>query len=590
MSDILLSSLDDLPPGTLKSIKIDDLDLMIARVDDQRASVIHAKCPHQGSDLSVGDFDGETIKCPMHGWTFSARTGERVDRPGKCLAQVDCRVVENNIVVDKNLLYKQFANKQSVSNFLPGDGPVKHVKDLPGPKGLPIVGNGLQLKMRNLHTILRNWSREYGGMYHIRLPQGPVLVISDSHIMRPILRERPKTFRRIKMYEGFFKDINGHGVFSQEGENWERHRKIIVPALNLTHISDFYTTLNMYSRRLHKLWHSSASTNESVDLTTMMSDFTGDVAINATLGCDLNMLEGKVAPLRQAMIVIFERIVARSLAPFPYWRYIKLPKDYALDRALAVVNKSVQELMEAARDRMAGKDDSDARTFLDALVSWKDENGQRLSDNDIHGNTMTMIAAGGDTTAHSTSWLIYFMATNPEVQKKMQAEVDAVLGDRSMLESKDDYTRLPYISAVIKEAMRLKPVGPFGPHEPNIDVEIEGVHVPKGTMMFLMSDTGAVDEQNFKNADEFIPERWYESERSKLDSNQQASIPFGYGPRFCPGRMLSLQQITSVAAMLARNFDVTLIDNHPEIEEVFEFTMHPTKIYVNFTERNPLSA
>lgn len=577
--------LEALDEGKLEHVKIDGIELMLARIDDQ-VSVLHAKCPHEGSDLSVGDFDGETIKCPMHGWTFNIRTGERLDRPGTCLTQFDSNVIDNEIVIDQQQLANFLAKKSTQSKYCPTGNKTKSVTDLPGPKGLPLLGNMFQIKMPQLPSILRQWSQTFGDIYHIRLPQGPVLVISDSTLIRGLLRERPDTFRRIRTFEGFFKEINGHGVFSQEGEGWERHRRIIVPALNLTHIKDFYPTLNMYTGRLLNKWLASSHKQEDVDLCKVFSDFTGDVAINATLGRDLNMLEGKVDPLREAMIVIFERIVARSLAPFPYWRYIKLPKDRALDRALVVVNKAVTELMQDARDRMAGKEDNEAQTFLDALVSWKDEEGQRLIDEDIHGNAMTMIAAGGDTTAHSLSWVVYYMCTQAGVQQKMQEEADKVLSDSDFLSTKDDFRRVPYINSVIKEAMRLKPVGPFGPHEPNIDVEIEGISVPKGTMMFLMTDTACVDNKNFNNAQSFIPERWMDSPQASPDPQPQASLPFGYGPRLCPGRMLALQQITSVATMLAKNFTISLKDNHPEVKEVFEFTMHPSKIYVNFSDRN----
>lgn len=582
---IPVKKVDDIPEGEIVSAKVQGVDLMIAWLNGDIV-VAHAKCPHEGTDLSTGDFDGETVKCPGHGRVFNMRTGERVDRPGSCITQFESRVIDNQVTIDQESLSQFLSKERNRSPHIPHSDHSIKITDLPAPPGLPLLGNMFQIDMSRMHLIFREWSKVYGDMFRIKLPQGDALVISDPKIIQDILRDRPDTFRRIKTFAPFFEEIDGHGVFSQEGEIWERHRRIIVPALNLTHIQDFDSILNMYVKRLYNKWLEASQNRTVMDLDSELTSFTGDVAINSTLGQDLNLLEGKSNPLRDAMEVIFERIVARALAPFPYWRYIKLPKDRALDRALIVVNKALKDLIQQARDHMQDKNNSEAKNFLDALVSWKDSDGRVLSEHDIHGNAMTMIAAGNDTTGHTLSWIIYNMATHPAIQQKMQQEADNMLGESKWLESKEQFRHGSYIDAVIREAMRIKPVAPLQPHEPNMDVEIDNVFVPKGTILFIATDQPSVDDRNFSDAQSFEPERWSGKIPEGYHHKPKASMSFGYGPRLCPGRMLALTQIASVTTMVARNFNVSLIKNHPPVEEAFAFTMHPTKIRVQFAARN----
>src|SRR5512145_1214827 len=120
---------------------------------------------------------------------------------------------------------------------------------------------------------------------------------------------------------------------------------------------------------------------------------------------------------------------------------------------------------------------------------------------------MTLLLAGEDTTANTISWMIHFLMEHPRVQAAAQEEVDRVLGltewgwgDPALAD------RLPYIEAVANEAMRCKPVGGHLFLEPNEDVQIMDVHVPKGTPILVLNGHVGTQESNFSQAEEFRPE------------------------------------------------------------------------------------
>ena len=169
-----------------------------------------------------------------------------------------------------------------------------------------------------------------------------------------------------------------------------------------------------------------------------------------------------------------------------------------------------------------------------------------------------MLLAGEDTTANTLAWMMHLVAEHPEVQAKMRAEVDRVLGDAERTTDYASAEALNYIEAAAHEAMRLKPVAPIVGLESNADSVIGDVRVPKGTGVYLLTGHTATMQRNFIDPKAFRPERWLEaSHPSAGEHDTEAFAPFGGGARFCPGRHLAMLEIKLVAAMLCRNFEVS---------------------------------
>jgi hypothetical protein len=152
----------------------------------------------------------------------------------------------------------------------------------------------------------------------------------------------------------------------------------------------------------------------------------------------------------------------------------------------------------------------------------------------------------------------HFMTEHPEAQARMQTEAREVVGNAGMLSQFADAERLKYIEAMTLETMRLKPVAPVLFLEALEDVEIGGVAVPKQTAVFLLTLHSGLQHNHFGGADQFRPERWLEGATSPgCPHNAKAFVPFGAGPRFCPGRQLALVEIKTVMAMLCSTFEVS---------------------------------
>jgi len=125
----------------------------------------------------------------------------------------------------------------------PESGAAITLDRLPGPKGLPLLGNLLQLDLERTHTILEAWARRYGPRYVFRVAGRTAVVISDVETINEILRDRPDGFRRRGAMRRAMLEIGVDGVFNAEGTDWRRQRKLAMHAMNTNHLREFFGRL-----------------------------------------------------------------------------------------------------------------------------------------------------------------------------------------------------------------------------------------------------------------------------------------------------------------------------------------------------------
>ena len=319
---------------------------------------------------------------------------------------------------------------------------------------------------------------------------------------------------------------------------------------------------------------------------------TVDVTSGLAFGRDINTLEEKVEPIQKHLDKMFPALARRQTALFPYWRYVELPRDREVSAAVKAVGKFIDELISETRARLVANPQlrDKPENLLEVLVAAQEKDDDGPTDEEIAGNIMTLLLAGEDTTANTLAYMIHFLMQYPDVQASVQQEVDDVFG---VLDQpwQDPATpdRLRYVEAFANEAMRCKPVGGHLFFEPNEDVQIEDVSVPKGTPILVLNGHVGTQETNFSRADEFRPERWLQGEEEREGlHNTKAFMPFGAGPRFCPGRQLAMLQIKMVTAMLCRDFDVVRPEDAEPVNDIYNFTVGPTHFLASMRPRRPV--
>ena len=464
-----------------------------------------------------------------------------------------------------------------------------NLDDLPGPKGWPLLGNLPQIETPRLHLQCEAWARQYGTLYRLRFGRKTMVVLSDSALIAGLLRDRPAGWRRMRTMRSVINEMGGDGVFSAEGDDWKRQRRLVMSAFDPGHLARFFPSLIRVTERLDRRLAGIAKHGRPIDLQAQLMRYTVDVTAGLAFGSDVNTIESEGDVLQTHLDKLFPMIYRRLNLPFPYWRRFRLPADRAFDRHLAEVFRAVHGFIAEARQRLV---DEPARAthphnLLEALLSARDADGSALSERQVIGNVITVLLAGEDTTANTLCWTLWLLHRHPEAWQALVTEVDAALGAERMPADIAELRELPYLEACVQETMRLHPVAPLMFLEPNADTQLGALRVPKGTTVFCVMRKGADEATLGPDAARFDPARWIDANSAAKTALNQASRPFGGGPRLCPGRYLALAEMKMVLALIARNYRLVEVgtEGGEPPAELLSFAMSPVGLRMQLAAR-----
>ena len=430
---------------------------------------------------------------------------------------------------------------------------------VPRPPGLPLLGNALQIKSESFHQQLEAWERKYGQTFAFRIGSRRFLAVSDPDVIAAVLRQRPGTFNRGPRLEQVAKEVGFHGLFSSNGETWKRQRPMVLAGLDPSHTRTFLPAIADVTGRLKTRWELAASSGASIDLLSDLMRYTVDVTTCLAFGKNLNTLEqGDGAAIQQHLNVIFPALMKRLLTPVDFRRWIK---DKGIARHVEALRVDVAGFIDAARKQLADEPQlrEKPRNLIQALVAAKDRGEGGITDAELSGNVLTMLLAGEDTTANTLAWMTWLLFTNPQALARARDEVDRLMPKGNVVGTVEQLSALQEVEACAHEAMRLRPVAPFNILHAGEDVVVGGVMVPKGAFVVCLMRPAGLEPSNFPQPNAYDPARWRSAEDGSLkamSSAKRVSMPFGAGPRMCPGRYLALTEIKMVAAMLLSNFEI----------------------------------
>lgn len=459
-------------------------------------------------------------------------------------------------------------------------------KDLPGPSGIPLLGNILQIKSDDFHNDIQKWGDEFGPVFKFKLGHIPLIGILDSEIIDVILKQRPDQFKRQQKLREILNEAGAHGLFSAEGDEWKLQRKIISKGLDVKHQQTFFPSILTSTERLFKKWNSLATTTQVANVQQDLFRFTVDVTTSLAFGIDMNTQEQSGGVIQDHMSKIFPTIFKRLNSPIPFHKIYKSKQDREFDKACAAIQEIVDQFVVDGRKRIEENPSliDDPENMLDSILIAADEEGG-LETKDITGNLLTILLAGEDTTSHSLAWAASLLIERPDIQDKCFKEVNEVLGEKAFMDDYSLRTKIPYTEAVIMEALRLKPVAPLLLFEPTEKINIKNYEFNVGDRLLTHMRSSYMKDENFSKASEMIPERWLRGQSQCPHHNPQVFTPFGSGPRFCPGRNLAMLEMKMILSMLIKNFKLSPKTKQSDIKEIMAFTMMPSSFEITLEKR-----
>jgi cytochrome P450 len=432
---------------------------------------------------------------------------------------------------------------------------LKEIDDLPGPPALPFIGSLHLVSPKEIHRDVEKMSAKYGKFFRLSLGTKKMLVIADHSEMGGI-----------------------PGLFFAEGQAWRNQRRMVMQGLAPLTVKNYFPFVVKVLSRLQERWDIAANGNASIDLADDLRRMAVDVIAGLAFGTDVNTVGGEDNKIQRCLDTVLPIVRKRYLAPFPYWRYITLPSEKEVAACMRTLNESIQDLIAQARVRL---NENPALTekpsnVLEAMIVAADEPNCGINDADIVGNVLTLLIGGEDIVGDTIVWLLYLLHSNPAMLKRAQEEVRRHSTNPAEF-TIEHFDALDYVEACTLEAMRLKPVAPFMTMEALEDTVLNGIRVPKGSLIWCVLRHDSVNKDLVRDAEEFNPDRWLATTPNNENEHlvKKSSIPFGAGPRSCPGRYLAMHEIKGTLALLLGNFEIntlTTADNQAP-KEIMGFVM-----------------
>jgi cytochrome P450 len=424
--------------------------------------------------------------------------------------------------------------------------------DLPTP---PSRWWGLSLLREMRHDYLgftERIRRDHGDMVAMQIASERSVDIFDPEAARQVLVDHAGRTIRWERGIAVLAQVFGRSVFVTEGVEWKRQRRMLQPAFAPRMVAgqsaDMVAAISTALEQLE----ASCACSQEVDLDRFFSSLTVRVIMGTLFGPQAQVDPDAVARATQ----VLSRVAMREMfLPLTLPDWLPLPGKAAKRMAL----RTLRPLIERQIDLRCANGASGAG-LVDQWLSLRnnegpDADGAPLSRREIVDQCIVTFQAGHETTATALTWWARLLAEHPQAMAKAQVEVDAALGGNTPVP--DDLASLPWLTATLKEAMRLyPPAAALLTRRATADIVIAGVNLPKGTLLRITPWAIQRDARLFQDPTAFRPERFLPGASGLA---RGAWLAFGAGPRVCLGQHFAMLEATLTATILLQRFAWTLL-------------------------------
>uniref|UniRef100_G1T2D2 Cytochrome P450 n=1 Tax=Oryctolagus cuniculus TaxID=9986 RepID=G1T2D2_RABIT len=440
----------------------------------------------------------------------------------------------------------------------------------PGPMALPGLGNLLQVDFRDPRRSYHQLRCRYGDVFSLQLAWTPVVVLNGPAAMREALvtygedtADRPYSLSLEHL--GFGPQAQGV-IMACYGHAWREQRRFSV------------STLRNFGMGKKSLEH--WVTEEAACLCAVFSEHAGhpfspkallnkaigNVIASLTFGCRFEYDDHRLTRLMDLIEIMLEEstgILPLVLNMIPI--LLRIPglvdKVFRGQKAfMALLDELVTEHRMTRDPAQPPRDLTDA--FLDQVEKAKGNPESSFNDDNLRLVVADLFVAGMFTTSFTLSWALLLMILHPDVQRRVQQEIDEVIGPARRPEM-GDQARMPYTTAVVHEVQRFADIVPLGvPHQTLRDIEVQGFLIPKGTMLFTNLSSVLKDEAVWEKPFRFHPGHFLDAQGRFV--KQEAFMPFSAGHRACLGEPLARMELFLFFTCLLQRFSFSVPAGQPQ--------------------------
>ncbi len=385
--------------------------------------------------------------------------------------------------------------------------------------------------LRDPLQALTDLARERGDIAHVKLPKRDLYLLNHPEFIEEVLVKQQINFVKGPSLQRA-RVILGEGLLTSEGEEHLSQRRALQPAFHRQQMEEYLPLMNENTFDHISHWKN----NQSVDMSGEMMRLTLNIALWSFFG---SAPKGSVERVSAAMKTLM-RLFPLAQLPLPEATRMLFPKFKQAKSDLNFITETL----------LANPQSEHAKHALINIL--KEDHRDQFTDEQIHAHVLTFLLAGHETTALLLAWCWDMISHNPLVQKKLQDEADAVIGDR--FPNSEDIKKLSYTRAVVKETLRMRPPAWAMGRQAVQDCEIGGQKIKAGSVVLLSQWVTQHDSRFYEAPRQFRPERWPGLEAVSFP--RYAFFPFGGGNRICIGEHFAMTEAITVLAMISRKWRV----------------------------------
>lgn len=437
------------------------------------------------------------------------------------------------------------------------------------PSRWPLLGHSWPLLTRPRDFLLS--LEKAGGLVRVYIGQLPMVVITDPELTRQVLHDSATFDKGGSLYEKL-SELTGNGLLTSQSEPHKRQRRLVQPAFKKSSIKDYSAVMARVAEDALRDWEDGTV----VDMKATAYHIASRIAARSMFSAE--MADTSIARIAEALSIYLNGLFVRTVGPGVLLERLPTPGNLRYKRALAVLHEEIRKIISEYIASGVERED-----VLSMLLREKDEGGGAgLSPQEVHDQVTTLLLAGIETSAATLCWCLYLLGHHPDITRRLQAELDGVLGGRAA--QWDDIPELKETRRIVMEALRLYPPGWLFTRVTMRDTVLGDYQLPRGTGIAYSPYLLHRSPRSFEQPDRFEPDRWLPERANRLSMN--SFVPFGGGVRRCIGEMLGVTEVMLSLATIASRWEARCVREGPIEPAPAHVSLIPKQLRMRVTRRN----
>ncbi|XP_006879804.1 PREDICTED: cytochrome P450 2J2-like [Elephantulus edwardii] len=413
----------------------------------------------------------------------------------------------------------------------------------PGPPRLPFFGNIFQMDFEQPHLAIQPLVNKYGNMISMDIGRVRNVIVTGLPLIKEILANpdhRVVNRPIMPLQERIFKK---HGLIMSSGQEWKEQRRFALMTLRNFGLGKKSLEERIQEEAHHLVKAIQEEKGQPFDPQFKINNAVSNIICSITFGERFEYEDARFQELLKLLdeaICLEARLCCHLYNSFPSIMYFLPGSHQKLIQHWGKLKLFVSHVIE---NHKKDWNPDEPRDFIDAYLTEMTKTDNATSSFDEENlvcSTLDLFLAGTETTSTTLRWALLHMAMNPEIQEKVQAEIDSVLG-QSQQPSIADRDHMPYTNAVIHEVQRMGNILPMNlPREVTTDTTVAGYYLPKGTVILTNLTALHRDPKEWATPDTFNPEHFLENGQFK---KRESFLPFSVGKRVCLGEQLAKTEL-----------------------------------------------